>query len=73
MYEVVSEHFCLPKYAGPISENTFYSTKNLALNNRIGITKIQNAVCKQLAENIDKFLLIWKKNWHRYIYVSKHT
>ena len=45
MYEVVSGHFYLRKWAGPTSENTFYSTKNFALSDRIGLKK--NCVFEQ--------------------------
>ena len=44
MYEVVSGHFYLPKWAGPTLENTFYST--LALSDKIGIKK-QDGVLEQ--------------------------
>ena len=44
MCEVVSWHFYIPKGAGPTSENTFCSTKNLALSDRIGFKKIQDGV-----------------------------
>ena len=47
MCEVVSLHFYLPKWAGPTSENTFYSTKNLALSDRTGLKKIQDGVFEQ--------------------------
>ena len=42
MCEVVSGHFYLPRSEGPTSKNTFYSTKNLALSDRIIFLKIQN-------------------------------
>ena len=48
MYEVVLGHFYLPKWAGPTSENAFYSTKNLVLSDKIGFKKIKGAVCEQL-------------------------
>ena len=39
MYEAVSGRFFRPKWAGPTSENTFYSTEILALSDKIGFKK----------------------------------
>ena len=47
MYEVVSGHFYIPKWAGLTSENTFYSTKKLALSDRIGFKKIKVGIFEQ--------------------------
>ena len=48
MYEVVSGHFYLPKWAGATSENTLSSTKNLALSDKMGFKKIQDDVFEQI-------------------------
>ena len=61
MHEVVSGHFYLQKLAGPTSENTFYSTKNRALSDRIGFKKIQDVFFEQIEANIFKFCLFRKK------------
>ena len=48
MCEIVSRYLnYIPKWAGPTSGNTFYSTKNPALSGRIGFKKIQDGVFEQ--------------------------
>ena len=47
MYEVISGYFYLPKWEDPTSENTFYSSKNFALSDRVGLKKIQDGVFEQ--------------------------
>ena len=47
IYEVLSGYFYLPKWAGPTSENTFYSTKYHALSDGIVFTKITDGVFEQ--------------------------
>ena len=47
MYEVVSMHFYLHKWAGLTAENTFYSTQNLAVSDTIGFKKIKDGVFEQ--------------------------
>ena len=61
MYEVVSGHFYLPKWAGPTSENTFYSTKNVNLSERIGFKKIQDGIFVQFEAKHLEILSISKK------------
>ena len=39
MCEFVSGHFYLPMWTGPTVKNTFYSTKTLAVSDRIGFKK----------------------------------
>ena len=47
MCEVVSGHFYIPKWAGLTLKNTFFSTKNFALCDRIGLKKNQDGVFEQ--------------------------
>ena len=61
LYEVVSGHFCLSKWAGPTSENTFYSTKNLSLSDRTGFKKIKNCFFEQLRGQTTTHLVNFEK------------
>ena len=58
MYEVASGHFYLPKWAGTTSKNTYYSTKNVALSDKIGFKKIQDGVFEQFEGKQLQILLI---------------
>ena len=59
----VLEHFHLPKWIDPTSQNTFYSPKNLALSDKRNLKKIQDGVFEQLGGNIDKFCQFRKKGF----------
>ena len=64
IYEVVSGYFYLPKWAGPTSENTFYSTKKIFLSDRIGFKKIQDGVFEQLSgQTLTNFVNFEKKGF----------
>ena len=62
MYEVVSGHFYLPKWAGPTSDNTFHSTKNLAIYDMIGLKKSKMVFLSNSRANIYKFCQFLKIN-----------
>ena len=51
----------LIKWAGPISENIFYSTKNVALSDRIGFAKIQDVFFSNSRETFTNFVNLKKK------------
>ena len=60
MCEFVSGPFYLPKLVGPTVENTFCSSKKLAVSERICFQKIQDGIFEQLGGkfvNFDNFFL----------------
>ena len=75
MYVVVSGHISIPKWGGPTSENTFYSTKNLATSDRISLNKIQNGVFLAIrGQTLTNFVNFENKVFgHHHSYLSKHT
>ena len=50
MCEVVSGIFYIPKWAAPTLESTFYTIKNLALSDRIGLKKIKDGVFEKFED-----------------------
>ena len=63
MYVVDSGDFCISKWAASTSDNTFYSSKNRAVSDRIGFEKIQDVVFEQFEGKRLQMLSISKKRF----------
>ena len=61
MNEVVPGHFYLHKWEGSISENTFYSTKNLALSDRIFLKSNMRFLSNYRGQKLINFVNFEKK------------
>ena len=70
MYGVVSGYCYIPKWAGPTSESTFYSTKNHALSEWIGFKKIKDGAFEQFES---KHWQIWSISKKKLFDIVKAT